>query len=74
MIAMAYAENQAFEVKEHWPVFLMGNSFTTWIRAKQSEKGVLTDMSEFQFTNSRLDLVGHPDESFLFYKMSREEK
>lgn len=34
VIAMAYAENQAFEVKEHWPVFLMGNSFSTWIRSK----------------------------------------
>ena len=34
VIAMAYAENAAFETKEHWPVFLMGNSLGTWVRAK----------------------------------------
>jgi len=33
---MAYMENQNFEVKEHFPVFLMGNSLSTWVRAKQT--------------------------------------
>ena len=45
MIAMAYAENAAFEIKEHFPIFLMGNSLSTWIRAKQQKKNTLTDMS-----------------------------
>lgn len=74
VIAMAYAENAAFELHEHFPVFLMGNSLSTWVRAKQKERGVLKDMSEHLFTNSRLDLVHHPDDTYLFNKMTREEK
>ncbi len=74
VIAMAYAENAAFEVKEHFPVFLMGNSLGTWIRAKQSKKNVLKDMSEYQYTNSRIDIIDHPDDTYLFNKMTREEK
>lgn len=74
VIAMAYAENEAFELQEHWPVFLMGNSLSTWVRSKQSEKGVLTDMGAYKHTNSRIDMVEHPDDTFLFNKMTREEK
>lgn len=74
VIAMAYAENEAFEEQAHWPVFLMGNSLSTWIRSKQTSKGVLTDMGAYRHTNSRIDLVEHPDDTFLFNKMSREEK
>lgn len=74
MIAMAYAENEAFEVKEHFPLFLMGNSLSTWIRSKQSERGVVTDMTDYKHTNSRLDLVEHPEDTFLFSKMTRDEK
>ena len=57
VIAMAYAENEAFEVQEHFPVFMMGNSLSTWVRSKQSNKGVLKDMAEYKHTNSRIDLV-----------------
>ncbi len=71
---MAYAENAAFEVKEHFPVFLMGNSLGTWIRAKQSKRNVLKDMSEYQYTSSRIDITDHPDDTYLFNKMTREEK
>lgn len=71
---MAYAENEAFEEKVHWPVFLMGNSLSTWIRSKQSEKGVLKDMGAYKHTNSRIDLIEHPDDTYLFNKMTREEK
>ena len=74
VISMAYAENENFEVKEHFPVFLMGNALSTWIRAKQNKAGVLTDMKDYKHTNSRLDLVHHPDDTYLFNKMTREEK
>ena len=74
MIAMAYAENENFEVKEHFPVFLMGSSLSTWVRSKQTQSGVLTDMMSYKHTNSRLDLVHHPDDTYLFNKMTREEK
>ena len=74
VIAMAYSEHAAFEVKEHFPVFLMGSSLSTWVRAKQSEKGVLKDMANYKHTNSRIDLVHHPDDTYLFNQMTREEK
>lgn len=74
VISMAYAENEAFVEEEHYPVFLMGNSLSTWIRSKQNEKNVLTDMTELKHTNSRLDLVEHPDDTYLFNRMTREEK
>ena len=34
VIAMAYAENENFEEKEHFPVFMMGSSLATWVRSK----------------------------------------
>ena len=71
---MAYAENEAFVNQVHYPVYLMGNSLTTWVRAKQNTKGVLTDMKEQKNKNSRIDLVEHPDDTYLFNKMTREEK
>lgn len=74
VIAMAYSEHAAFEVKEHFPVFLMGSSLSTWVRAKQTEKGVLKDMANYKHTNSRIDLVHHPDDTFMFNQMTREEK
>ena len=74
VIAMAYAENEAFVEEEHFPVFMMGNSLSTWIRSKQKEKNVLTDMKDLKHTNSRIDLVEHPDDTYLFNRMTREEK
>lgn len=66
VIAMAYMENENFEVKEHFPVFLMGNSLSTWVRSKQKQRFVLTDMGEYKHTNSRIDLIEHPDDTFMF--------
>ena len=74
VIAMAYAENEAFVEEEHFPVFMMGNSMSTWVRSKQKEKNVLTDMKDLKHTNSRIDLVEHPDDTYLFNRMTREEK
>ena len=34
VIAMAYTENETFVEQDHFPVFLMGNSLSTWIRSK----------------------------------------
>jgi len=74
VIAMAYAENENFEEKEHFPVFLMGNSLSTWVRSKQTKAGTLTDMGEYKHTNSRIDLIEHPDDTYLLHRMTREEK
>jgi len=52
----------------------MGSSLSTWVRAKQTNKGVLKDMADYKHTNSRIDLVEHPDDTYLFNKMTREDK
>ena len=52
----------------------MGNSLSTWVRSKQQEAGVLTDMADYKYSNSRIDLMEHPDDTYLFNKMTREEK
>ena len=31
-------------------------------------------MMEYKYTNSRIDLVEHPDDTYLFHRMTREEK
>jgi len=74
VIAMAYTEHEVYEKHEHFPVFLMGNSLSTWVRSKQKEFNVLTDMKAYKHSNSRLDLVQHPNDTYLFNKMTREEK
>lgn len=35
---------------------------------------MLTDMGKFKHSNSRIDLVEHPDDTYFFNKMTREEK
>lgn len=41
---LIYQEEQMFEQKEHFPVFLMGNSLTNLVRAKQSTGGHLSEI------------------------------
>ena len=65
---------QAFEDKEHFPMFLMGNSLQTFVRAKQASANTLTDMKQHRFENSRVDMLGHPSDYYLFSGMEREEK
>ena len=31
-------------------------------------------MGEYKHTNSRIDLIEHPDDTYLLHKMTREEK
>ena len=71
---LAYVENAAFENKEHFPMFLMGNSLQTFVRAKQASANTLTDMKQHRFENSRVDMIGHPGDYYLFNGMEREEK
>jgi len=71
---LAYVENATFEDKMHFPMFLMGNSLTTLVRARQASANHLTDMGKHRFTSSRVDMIGHPDQYFLFNGLDREEK
>ena len=71
---MMFAEAQALEHKSHFPVFLMGNSLNTYVTSKSRLRGVVTEMRDLKHTNSRVELIEHPDDTFLFNGISREEK
>jgi len=53
---------------------MMGNSLGTWIRSKQKQSKTLSNMEDHLFATSRIDLLHHPDDTYLFNKMTREEK
>jgi len=55
-------------------MFLMGNALTTLVRARQASGHNLRDMGEQRFTNSRIEMLAHPDEFFFFNGLQREEK
>ena len=71
---LAYVENATYENKEHFPMFLMGNALQTLVRARQASANTLTDMKAHRFENSRVDMIGHPGDYYLFNGMEREEK
>lgn len=74
MVATTHAEQLNWEADEHFPLFMMGNALSTYVRSKQTHRGVLTDMEAQRHSNSRIDLLKHPDDTFFFNKMGREEK
>ena len=55
-------------------MFLMGNALQTLVRARQASANTLTDMKAHRFENSRVDMIGHPGDYYLFNGMEREEK
>ena len=44
------------------------------MRARQASANTLTDMKAHRFENSRVDMLGHPSDYYLFNGMEREEK
>lgn len=74
LTSMQYAEDQAKIDKEHFPVFMMGNTLQTYVRSKQQITGTLKNMKDHKFTNSRVELVTHPEDTFLFNGFDRAER
>ena len=71
---LAYVENATFEEKEHFPMFLMGNSLQTLVRARQASGNNLADMTDKRFTNSRIEMLGNPADYYFLNGLQREEK
>ena len=73
---MAFAEEAALEKKEHFPVFLMGNSFNSYVLAKARGNSRLQNMAEqgVTHTNSRVELlVDNPADTYIFNSLDRAE-
>lgn len=71
---LAYVENATYEDNQHFPMFLMGNALQTLVRARQASAHNLRDMGAQRFTNSRIEMLAHPDEFYFFNGLQREEK
>ena len=71
---LAYVENATFENKEHFPMFMMGNSLNTLVRARQASGMNLADMTALRFSNSRIDMIGQPSEYYFLNGLEREDK
>ena len=69
-----YQERQVFEHKEHFPVFLMGNSLRTLVRARQSHSGNLTQMKQMKHECLPLRMVAQPEDTYFFAEMDRDER
>ena len=74
LASMVFAEEKAHMDHVHFPVFLMGNSLQTYIRSKSTTRGSITDMKQHKHTNSRVELIKHPEDTFLFHNLSRDDK
>lgn len=73
LAAMTYAEDAAYIAKEHFPVFMMGNTLQTYVRAKQQMPGTLMDMTAHRHSNSKIEMATHPEDTFLFNAFNREK-
>ena len=64
------------EAKETWPVFMMGNSLQTFVRATSGSPRTLQTMTEFQFKTMNLKMLDelHPGNTYLFDTMTREDQ
>jgi hypothetical protein len=51
----------------------MGNSLTTLVRAKQSVRNTLSDISELKFNSYPLELIDLPANTYLFNSMTRND-
>ena len=71
---MMFAEAKAYDNGIHFPVFMMGNTLQTYVRSKSRTRGSITEMRDLKHTNSRVNLIEHPSDTFLFNGMSREDK
>ena len=70
---LSYQEQQMTEANDHFPLFLMGNSLTTLVRARQSAKNHLKEMKTLRHESLQLKMVCNREETFLFNLMTSDE-
>ena len=69
-----YQETQVFDQQEHFPLFLMGNSLQTLVRARSSHSGNLKPMHSMKHSNFPLRMVSQPEDTYFFAEMTRDER
>jgi len=66
-----YCEKR-LEAKDHFPIFMMGNSLQTYVRSKQVATSTLKSMHHVQYKNMQLKMIDalHPAKTYIFDKMT----
>lgn len=69
--ATDYCEKR-LEVKDHFPIFMMGNSLQTYVRSQQVPSSTLKSMHHVQYKNMQLKMMDalHPSKTYIFDKMT----
>lgn len=52
----------------------MGNSLTTWIRAKQASSGHLSEMKALKHDTHMVKMIMEPSETYFFNNMSEKDR
>lgn len=71
---LMYLEESVQSKKEHFPVFMMGNSLQTLVRARQETVNTLKPMQDLRNEMLMVEMLGMPSDSYFFNGMNREEK
>lgn len=71
---LIYLEESVQIKKEHFPVFMMGNSLQTLVRARQESVNTLKPMEDLRNEMLMVEMLGMPSDSYFFNGMDREEK
>lgn len=73
MHVLDYTTEQAKINQEHFPVFFMGNTLTTLVKAISEMKGRLSPMDKMLNQVYPIALLGQPDDHILFNGMTQKE-
>lgn len=75
MAILDYSRKQE-DAKDTFPIFMMGNSLQTFVKANAHVARTLHPMPEFTFKNMQLKMLDelHPGHTYLFDGMTREEQ
>lgn len=70
---MQYVEEQNTRQKDHFPVFLMGNSFNNFVSLNEQHGHNVREMSDLKNSNLTLKLQRMPQDSYLLHRMTDNE-
>jgi hypothetical protein len=64
--------DERLKAKDHFPIFMMGNSLQTYVRSLQVSRNTLKSMEHVQYKNMQLKMIDalHPTKTYIFDKMT----
>lgn len=75
MVMLDYCEKKVSE-KEHFPIFMMGNSMQTLVRSRKTGQKLLNSMEPIMYKNLMVRMVEklHPSNTYLFDRMTAHDR